>query len=478
MNVLIVDDNANDRRLLRYTFEHHGCGVIEARDGKEGLELAIRHRPDVIVSDALMPVMDGFQFLRALKLDAITSGIPFVFYSATYSGHQEASLATSLGADAFLVKPRVPEELWEETSRVLRERETERKAAAPAAGESEETFLREYCHIVAAKLEDKVAELEKTLADREQAESEVRRLNSELERRVRDRTAALEQKSRELEDSRLALVSLVEDLNLKTEELERANQSLSREIEQRLHAQEEIVWLNEDLLRQKQFLEVANNELEAFSYSVSHDLQAPVRHISGFINILAEVCGNNLDETARSYLDRIGHASQKMQGLIDALLKLSRLSRSQLVATTVSASDMVREIAASLQLAEPERRVEFAIADGVTIRADEALIRVVLENLVGNAWKYTRRNEVASIEFGAFEEGGKTVCFVRDNGAGFDMASADKLFGAFQRLHSEDEFEGSGIGLATVQRIIHRHGGRVWAEGKVEEGATFYFTVG
>ena len=478
MNVLIVEDNPSHRKLLRYTFEHHGCTVIEAMDGKEGLELASAHLPDIIVSDALMPVMDGFQLLRALKTDPATSGIPFVFYSATYSGRQETSLALTLGAEAFLAKPKEPEELWEETSRIFRVREAERKVAVPAAGENEEQFLREYSQIVAAKLEEKVGELENALAASEQAESEVRRLNSELEQRVRDRTAALEQKSGELEESRLALVSLVEDLNQKAEELERANQALSQEIVQRQHAQEEITLLNEDLQRQKQALEATNKELETFSYSVSHDLQAPIRHISGFIKILIDECGGKLDETALRYLERISHASLKMQELISALLKLSRLSRSEMSVTSLNVSALVREIAASLQQGEPERRVDFTIADGVTIKADEVLMRVVLENLLGNAWKYTRRNEETRIEFGSFTEGGRTVCFVKDNGAGFDMTRADRLFGAFQRLHTEEEFQGSGIGLATVQRIIHRHGGRVWAEGKVDAGATFYFTVG
>ncbi len=478
MNVLIVDDNANDRRLLRYTFEHHNCRIFEAQNGREALEMAILHLPDIIVSDALMPVMDGFQLLRALKTEPVTSRIPFVFYSASYSGRQEIELALALGAEVFLPKPKEPEELWEVTSRILNMRATEQKMSSPASGESEEQFLREYSHIVAAKLEEKVDELEKALAEREQAETEVRRLNFELEQRVCDRTAALEQKSRELEESRLALVNLVEELNQKAVELEEANKSLSLEINQRQQAQDEISVLNEDLQRQKQVLEATNNELESFSYSVSHDLRAPLNHISSYISILSEECGTGVNSSARHCLERIEFASRRMHDLIDALLKLSRLSRGEMLISTLDASKLVSEIAASLQQAEPDRHVDFTIADGVTIQADEPLMRAALENLVGNAWKYTRKIAEARIEFGSFVEGGETICFVKDNGAGFDIASADRLFGAFQRLHTKEEFEGSGIGLATVQRIINRHGGKVWAEGKVDAGATFYFTVG
>lgn len=476
MKVLIVDDNADDRRMLRLTFEYHECSVIEASNGREGVEMAVKEQPDIIISDALMPVMDGFQFLREIKTNPKTTAIPFLFYSATYTGQQEIDLAFSLGAEAFLSKPKEPEDIWQETLQILHA-SSSRKKAGISATETEEQFLREYSHIVAAKLEEKIAELEKALVEREQAENEVRRLNADLEQRVLDSTAALKQKVKELEESRLALVSLVEDLNLKTDELEKSNALLSQEIRQRQLAQEEITWLNEDLQHQKEVLEATNKELESFSYSVSHDLRAPLRHISGYIGIIFDECAENLDPSTRHYLERIDRAGRKMHELIDALLKLSRLSRSEMTVSSVDLSGMVREIATAIQQPEPDRHVDFAIAEGITIRADESLMRVVMENLVNNAWKYTRHTAEAKIEFGAFSQNGKTVCFVKDNGAGFEMSNKDRLFGAFQRLHTDEEFEGSGIGLATVQRIIHRHKGRVWGEGKVNEGASFYFSV-
>ena len=275
------------------------------------------------------------------------------------------------------------------------------------------------------------------------------RLNAELEQRVLERTA----------------------------QLAAANETLMREAEQRKRAQEEVSQLNDSLVRQKTALEAANRELESFSYSVSHDLRAPLRHISGFVTALMEDYGSTLDETAHNYLQRVIVASGKMGDLIDAMLQLSRLSRGEMAIDHLDLSSMVREILALLHDSDPGRQVRVSVADGVTVDGDATLMRAAMENLLANAWKYTRHNPAAAIDFGAYQEEQRTVCFVHDNGAGFDMAYADKLFGAFQRLHRLEEYEGIGIGLATVQRIIHRHGGMVWAEGKVGEGATFYFSL-
>ncbi|MBI4319890.1 MAG: HAMP domain-containing protein [Chloroflexi bacterium] len=224
-------------------------------------------------------------------------------------------------------------------------------------------------------------------------------------------------------------------------------------------------------------LEQINRELEGFSYSVSHDLRAPLRAIDGFSHALLEDYADKLDEQGKGYLDRVRAASQRMAQLIDDLLSLSRLTRSEVRREQVDLSALVGTIAAELRQTEPERQVEFVIAEGLVAMGDTRLLRVALENLLGNAWKFTGKHPSARIEFGVVEQDGKPAYFVRDDGAGFDMAYADRLFGAFQRLHTPMEFPGSGIGLATVQRIIHRHGGDVWAEGAVEQGATFYFTL-
>jgi len=224
-------------------------------------------------------------------------------------------------------------------------------------------------------------------------------------------------------------------------------------------------------------LEMVNRELEAFSYSASHDLRAPLRSMDGFSQALLEDYGGTLDEKARDYLGRIKAASRNMAELIDDLLSLSRVTRSEMRIGEVDLSAMAESILSTLARTEPGRSVEFAVAPGATARCDPRLLRIVMENLLGNAWKFTGKKPKARIEFGAVSEGGRKVFRVRDNGAGFEMEYVGKLFNPFQRLHASGDFPGTGIGLAIVQRIIHRHGGTVWAEGKPDAGATFCFTL-
>ena len=224
-------------------------------------------------------------------------------------------------------------------------------------------------------------------------------------------------------------------------------------------------------------LTAANKELEAFSYSVSHDLRAPLRSIDGFSKILLEDYADGLDSGGKDHLQRVRLATQHMSALIDDLLNLSRVTRTAMLRERLDLSALARSIAADAQRMDPTRRVEFVIGEGLVAEGDSGLLRVVMENLLGNAWKYTSGHERARIEFGTSLHNGRHAFFVRDDGAGFDQRYADRLFGAFQRLHTATEFPGTGVGLATVQRIIHRHGGQVWAEGAVEQGATFYFSL-
>jgi signal transduction histidine kinase len=224
-------------------------------------------------------------------------------------------------------------------------------------------------------------------------------------------------------------------------------------------------------------LEAANTELEAFSYSVSHDLKAPLRGISGFSSVLLEEYADRLDETGKGYLMRLCSASAQMGQLIDALLKLSRITRNAVERETVDLSEMALAIAADLKDAQPECNVGFIVAPGISAIADRRLIRIALENLFGNGMKFAAGRPDARIEFGVEENRGRRAFFVRDNGIGFDTAYSDRLFTPFQRLHSQEEYPGSGIGLATVRRIIRRHGGDIWAEGEVGKGATFFFTL-
>jgi light-regulated signal transduction histidine kinase (bacteriophytochrome) len=247
--------------------------------------------------------------------------------------------------------------------------------------------------------------------------------------------------------------------------------------EHRDHLEQLVAERTSDLKKQSLVLEASNNELEAFAYSVSHDLRAPLRTIDGFSQIIMDDYSDKVDEQGRNYLLRVKSATQRMGQLIDDMLKLSRITRQELKREETDLSMMARKISAELSHNQPERQVEFVIKPGCAEECDRQLIGIALENLIGNSWKYSSRHTSARIEFGATEKDGKTVYFVRDDGAGFDPAYADKLFSPFQRLHAASEFQGNGIGLATIQRIVRKHGGSVWAEGQVEKGATFYFTL-
>jgi|SRR5579863_4565187 len=351
--ILVADDNANLRTYVAGLLSPH-YAVEAVVDGQAALQRARERPPDLILSDVMMPRLDGFGLLRELRSDSRTRTIPLILLSAR-AGEESAVEGLETGADDYLEKPFSAREL-------------------------------------------------------------LARVRTHLE---------IAQTRRE--------------------------------------------WARE--------LERANKELEAFSYSVSHDLRAPLRHIDGFSQILLENYSAQLDEEGRRHLIQVREASQRMTQLIEDLLNLSRFTRAEMRRVPVDLSRMAEIVAEALKETQPDREVAFMIEQGLTAEADERLLRVALDNLLGNAWKYTGKRAQARIEFGRTSDGGRSVYFVRDNGAGFEMAYSGKLFGAFQRLHSVSEFPGTGIGLATVQRIIHRHGGRIWAEGKVGEGATFYFTL-
>jgi signal transduction histidine kinase len=259
-----------------------------------------------------------------------------------------------------------------------------------------------------------------------------------------------------LENLQSAAFNILEDLNFEKDKL-------SSEVSERKRAETE--------------LENANTELEAFSYSVSHDLRAPLRGIDGFSHALLKDYGDRFDDVGRQYLNFVRSSSQQMAQLIDDLLNLSRLSRGKLHRENFNLSDLAQSIMTTLHAAAPDRVLEFRVPERLPAYADSRLIRIVLDNLLGNAWKFTGGKKQTFIEILYSEKDGQKVFAVRDNGAGFDMNYADKLFGAFQRLHTTEEFPGTGIGLATVRRIIHRHGGKIWAESEVGVGTTFFFTL-
>ena len=290
------------------------------------------------------------------------------------------------------------------------------------------------------------------------------------------------EEGQQLKDTQLAILNILEDATADRVSAEAAVRASLNLLEDLSDAQAQIRTLNVELEARVELrtaeLVVANKNLEAFTYSVAHDLRSPLRALSGYGEALREDYGDRLDETGRWFIERIRAATDRMNALIDDLLLLAQVSRSEMSLGPVDLSTEVADIAGGLQAGEPGRRVRFAIQDGVWVNADRTLIRTVLQNLVENAWKYTSKHDGTIIEFGTTTaEDGRVCCYVRDNGAGFDPAFTGKLFQPFQRLHAVTEFPGTGIGLASVRRIVERHGGRVWAEGAVGLGATFYFTL-
>jgi signal transduction histidine kinase len=273
-----------------------------------------------------------------------------------------------------------------------------------------------------------------------------------------------------LADTQRAILNILDDFDSEKSKVEQVNLDLRNEILERART-------SEALRHSKIATDVAYQELEAFSHSVAHDLRAPLRSIDGFSEALLEDCWDQLDDNGKRYLKYVRDSAQHMGKLIDAMLNLSRVTRTEIFREHTSLSVIAQSVLARLRESQPERHVEAIVQAGIVANADAGQLDILLTNLLGNAWKFTGKRAFAQIEFAQQTDKRPTVYLVRDNGAGFDPAYSGKLFGVFHRLHSVEEFEGTGIGLATVRRIIGRHGGRVWAESALNEGATFYFTL-
>lgn len=414
MKILIVDDIEENLYLLESVLTGSGYEVESALNGAIALEKLKDDNFDLIISDILMPVMDGFQLCRKVKADNLLKKIPFVFYTATYTNAKDEEFSLKLGADKFIRKPSDPVDFIEIIQSIFRNIEKDKgKTHKPALKDEKEVF-KLYNERLINKLEKKMLDLEKEITERKQAEEELKKYQEQLEKIVKERTKELDEK---------------------------------------------------------------NKELEAFSYSVSHDLKAPLRAIDGFTRILMKDYVLQLDEEAQRLGTVIQSNSQKMGQLIDDLLSFSRIGRTSMSISKIDMKEMVHAIFSEAISEDESKRITLNIADLPVTFGDTNMMREVWINLISNALKFSANRKQAFISVSCKEEENKLIFCIKDNGAGFDMKYTDKLFGVFQRLHSEKEFKGTGVGLALVQRIIHRHDGEVWAEGEVDKGATFYFSL-
>ncbi len=414
MNLLIVDDYPTNLKMLRVALEAEGHSVEEAVDGTEALARLGSSTFDAIISDVLMPTMDGFRLCHEVrKLEKLRT-LPLILYTSTYNSPTDRALADSVGADAYILKPAPVSELLNAIEAARARPHARTTADYPAIAHTE--VLERYNAVLVRKLESRNIELAQALASLNSAHVNILELNRSLESRVEQRTAALD---------------------------------------------------------------AANRELEAFSFSVSHDLRAPVRQITGLADLLKEeIAEHPALAPAQELPDRILVAARQMNDLIDAMLEFARTARAPLALAEVDLEAVLAEALETIAMELHDRDIEWRRSKLPRVHGDAVLLRQVLINLLSNAVKYSRGRAPAIIEIGQRDgRADEVVVFVRDNGVGFDVRRAGELFGVFKRLHSAEKFEGTGIGLATAQRIISRLGGSIWAEARIDHGAMFSFSL-
>jgi len=596
-HILVLDDRALNREFLATLLGYYGHTLDEAADGVEGLARVGERKPDLVITDLLMPNMDGEEFVRRLHADPATKDLPVIIYTATYRVREAREIADRVGVRRVLAKPSEPKDIVAAVAEALGESAPAAQPPAPGKGGAPKPEVATLGKGVVEEL-DAVESLNLRLAHllesavqvaEEQAKSltAVRALENVLQNvqslslrltglvelgldlaKARDPRELIDLFCRALQDilsSRYAGVVVIGGIgeplrqfaarglddaararvareiadcpaakrvlgqggagrlviSLKPSDVtglpaahppvtnflacpvaahdkaigwlyvadrlgEGAFSSDDGRIAMALGAQFATAWDSlglytelERLVAQRTAeLQAANDELESFSYSVSHDLRGPLRAIDGFSSIVLRDHAAALPAEGRRYLGLVREGAQQMARLIDDLLTFAKSARQPIARRTVALKELVNQCVAEFQGEIAERKAEVAVGNLPDCRADAALLKQVLVNLLGNALKYTRKQPRAKIEVGCRSENGEQAIYVKDNGAGFDMKHAGKLFGVFQRLHQKEDFEGTGVGLAIVQRVVHRHGGRVWAEAEPDKGATFYFTLG
>jgi len=527
--ILLIEDSADFSAVLGDILEEAGYAVVTAATGEEGLRVAADVRPDAVILDQGLPGIDGDAVVRRLKLDASLRRTPVLMLTGNGRPQDEVR-AFEAGADVFVHKDGGSETILARLAGMLREVERCEEVDLPASilgpkriltvGDSQThrhglsgQLRREGHDILPARSGEEALELlavqpvdcvllDVTLPGGISGHETCRRIRASAGSRhlpvimltAHDDTPTLIEALNSGADDSITKGGDFEVLRARVRAQLRRRQidEESRRLrEQRLRqaneaaaarAAREVAALRAELLadveRKNAELTQANRELEAFGYTLSHDLQAPARHIAGFTKALLADCGDQLDERGKEHLSRVRHAASRMQELIEDILQLSGIRHCELARGPVDLSTLAREVSAELAETAPGRPVELAIEEGVTAQGDARLLRVVLENLLSNAWKFTSKHPRARIEFGRKATAAGLAYYVHDDGVGFDMAFAGKLFEPFEPLHGLTEFEGTGIGLATVRRVVQRHGGRTWIESVPHRGTTVYFTLG
>jgi two-component system, NtrC family, sensor kinase len=519
--VLLIDDSVTARTELRRQLEQHAYAVVTAGNGEEGLCLAGDLHPDAIVVDDALPGIDGATLIRRVRLDAALRDVPCLLLTASTDRDTEIRVLDA-GADANVGKDEDPSVVLAALAAVLRR--TRVSAGAGGAGgagnrygpkkvlavDDSTTYLQAitgslradgYEVVLAQSGEQALELLAEQTVDCILLDLLMPGLNGrETCERIKSAAPAVREipliMMTALDDADAMLQGLrvgADDYIRKPDDLEVLKARVRAQI-RRKHFQDENRRIREELYRKEMEaagaraarelaetraelvdeLKWRNQELEAFSYSVSHDLRSPLQAVTGFSEVLLGHYAGAMDDEAREMVERIHVAACRMSDLVVALLQLSHASRGALAIEPVDFTAMCEQVADDLRRSEPDRSVRVTIAKGIQARADPSLLRVLVENLLGNAWKFTRRTEAATIEVGQHDGG---VYYVRDNGAGFPAGDAMRLFEPFRRLHSDADFPGTGIGLATVHRIVDRHAGRIWVAGDVGRGATFHFTL-
>ena len=521
--VLVIDDSVTFREALRAALEAASYRVIVCDSGEEGLRVASDRRPTAIVVDGQLPGIDGATVIRRIRLDAALRALPCLLLTASEDRTAEV-YALDAGADAFVHKDDDIALIIARIKAMLRSAGGQSQDRVQVRGtasllgpkkilavDDSETFLQELAEalraegyeLVLARSGEEALQLlavqpvDCVLLDLQMpgigGREACRRIKNAPGIRdipvvmltaIEDRDAMIQglgagaddyiAKSSDFDLVRARVLAQIRRKQFEDETRRIREQLLRAELEAvEARAAREMAEERAKLVAE---LEAKNEELESFSYSVAHDLRAPLRSIDGFGLALLEDYADKLDDDGKQYLAYVRESAQQMSQLIDDMLALSQVTRSDFESSPVDLTAIARSVGAELHRAAPDRQVDFLVTDGLIAEGDARLMTIAFENLLSNAWKYSSGRAQARVEVGVVDGDPRTF-FVRDNGAGFDMAYANKLFGVFQRLHANSEFEGTGIGLATVRRVIRRHGGRIWADAAVDRGATFFFTL-